>query len=321
MKPIYRNKTLLLLVLFAALLFSSCASRNDEADWAPAADSGYFYLPMTGGSAAFSRQSSVPQTEYDMWFYEVDMPEAAPGADQVEWEDLANQGIRHVIQTAEIEMETEDFDNVVESLRQLAPTAGGYIESEMLSARAGKMFTIVLRIPTAYFYEVLQEVESLADVRVMNQRAQDVTDQFYDMIGSLELRRIEEERLLALIEEATYINDLLALESRLSNTRLSIEMYQAQLSNLAGQIAYSTIAVTLIDISEEERVIAAAPTIGERIGGAFGDSVDGTVNAFQNIVVFIAGVIIPVILFAAFGLAAYKVMRAVIRSGKLRRNV
>jgi len=317
MKRIYKNMILFLIVI-AAMMLSSCSrANNDEAT--SMADYGYFYLPMTGGGATF-RQSNVTQVESSSWIYEAEEPAPPRDADQVEWEDLAGQGRRHVIQTAEIEMETNDFDYVVAGLRQLAPAKGGYIESEVLSARVGRMFTIVLRIPVVYFYEVLDEVEALADVRVMNQRAQDVTDRFYDMIGSLELRRIEEERLLALIAEAENINDLLALEQRLSNTRLSIEMYNAQLGNMAGQIAFSTIAINLIDIANEDRATAATPTIGERIGGAFGASVDGTVNAFQVVIVFMAGVLVPMAIIAMLGFVIYKLARVIMRSEKFRRR-
>lgn len=226
----------------------------------------------------------------------------------VEWEDIADQGGRHLIQTADVTMETEYFDDVVESLRELAPLAGGYVETSMLTDRGRqRMFTIVLRIPAARFESVLQHVQGLANVIALNQRADDVTDRFYDMRGNLETRRIEEDRILALIEIAEDIHELLALETRLSNTRLAIENYVAQLTNMAGQIAYSTINITLTDIADNT-IPVPGPSMGDRIGGAFGDSVNGVVNAFQNFVVFMAGAIIPMLLL---GLIAYTVYKAV----------
>ncbi|MCL2526842.1 MAG: DUF4349 domain-containing protein [Defluviitaleaceae bacterium] len=243
-------------------------------------------------------------------FYEAD--DFAGGADQVGWEDIAGQGVRHVIQFAGIEMETEYFDDAVAGLRGVAPALDGYVESEMLTARGRRMLSIVIRVPAASFETAISQIETIATVRVLNQSAQDVTDSFYDMIGSLELRRVEEERLLALIDEADSINEILALEQRLSDTRFSIEIYTSQLNNMAGQIAYSTIEVTLFDIAQEERIIIS-PTLGERIGGAFGDSVDGTVKAFQGFVVFLAGVVIPLSVLALIGFGGYKAARAVYR--------
>jgi len=319
-------RLLLVVVLFVmALNFFAC-SRSDNAEWEMAPQVAYapvseydfgLDLYMAEEGISLSGAGSVYH------FYSTDMVDEVlqvqiDSADQIEWEDIAGQGQRHVIQTANIEMDTEDFGEVVDGLRQLAPAVGGYIESEMLSAQIGRMFTIVLRVPVAYFYDVLYDIGNLADIRVMNQRAEDVTDQFYDLIGSLELRRIEEDRLLALIEEAVNIHELLALEQRLSNTRLNIDLYLSQLNNLAGRVAFSTITINLFDISEVERYVPAEATIRQRISGAFGDSVEGTTQAFQNIIVFFASAIIPIILLVLLGLVIYKTVKAVVRTRKSR---
>ncbi|MCL1844622.1 MAG: DUF4349 domain-containing protein [Defluviitaleaceae bacterium] len=233
----------------------------------------------------------------------------------VDWEEIAERDERHIIQNAVVEMETEDFGGVVDALRGIADGVGGYVESELLTTRSlRRVFTIVMRVPTGEFSAALAHAESLAEIRTSSQTAQDVTDQFYDAVSSLETRRIEENRLLALIDEAENIHDLLALETRLTNTRMAIETYLAQLNNLAGQIAFSTITVTLFDASQAP---PAAPTaFGDRIGGAFGDSIDGTVRVAQNIVVFFAGAIIPLGIFGAFVFGIYLFVKTLIRRSR-----
>ncbi|MCL2386121.1 MAG: DUF4349 domain-containing protein [Defluviitaleaceae bacterium] len=231
---------------------------------------------------------------------------------QVEWEDVAGQNERHIIQTATIDMATEEFDDVVPKLRQLAELAGGYVESESLTTGRQRVFRIVMRVPAGQFEEVLSVTENLAEVRTSNQRAEDVTARFYDLAGNYQTRRIEEERILALISEAEYIRDILALETRLSETRLAIETYLSQLNNMAGQIAFSTISVTLFDVAEEE-IIIIAPTLGERVGGAFGESVDSTVTAVQNFIVLLAGVSVPLILYVVLNIFVYIVVRLILK--------
>jgi len=227
---------------------------------------------------------------------------------------------RHVIQTAWTELETEYFDDVISDLRQIPEFVDGYVESDQLSRRGGRIFNITMRIPAASFQDVLSQVENLADVRTSSQSAEDVTDQFYDTEARLQTRRIEEERLLALIEAAENVHDLLELERRLSSTRLQIETYTAQLTNLAGRIAYSTIFVTLFDIAEEEIIPIAGPTLGERIGGAFGDSVDAIVTTGQNFVIFIAGIIIPVLIWGVVIFAAFKLIKRMVKKMRSRAN-
>ena len=233
------------------------------------------------------------------------------GADsgQVGWEDIAGANQRHIIQTATMQMETEYFDDTVTALRQLAPQVNGYISQERLTTHGQGMFTIVLRVPAASFDDVIRKIEQLATLRSTNQWAEDVTDQFYDTVGSLEIRLAEEERILELIELAETVHEILALEERLSNTRFMIEWYESRLNDWAGQIAYSTITVTLFCIAEEEYV-PLAPTMGERIGGAFGDSVDGTVAAAQGFVVVMAGLVIPVMLLGVVALVIFLLVRS-----------
>jgi len=316
-------------VTIILLGLAACAGGNDSWD-APAPASapapqrmhyshtyGDFDLPLTGGGGLFGGigRSSQNATTAQESAWVGAAPDAAPPANEtgvryedLEWEDIAGTGQRHVIQSARVELDTEYFDETVEALRQLPESVHGFIESSMTTGGRWQRFTIVMRVPVASFDTVLAQVEALAYVRFSNQQAQDVTDQFYDMVGSYELRRLEEERILALIADATTVQELLALEQRLSNTRLSIETYLSQLNQMAGQVSYSTISVTLIDVSEVP-VVNNDPTLVQRIGGAFGDSVDGTLNAVQNVVVFFAGAIIPLVLLGLAAFVVFKLMK------------
>lgn len=225
------------------------------------------------------------------------------------WEDVAGQAERHLIRRASIEAESEYFDEAVAALRAVAPAVNGYIESEMLTATGTPRLTIVLRVPAATFDDVLRHINTLVTIQTQNQWTDDVTDRFYDLAGNLETRRIEEERVLALIDQAGDIHELLALEARLSNVRHAIESYLAQLNQMAGQITYSTITVTLVCAAIP--ITAAAPTLGYRIGGAFGDSVDGTVRFLQGVVVLLAGAVIPLGLLAILGGIIWLIVRRV----------
>jgi len=310
-----------LMVLVMLVSIAACSGGNDAAndtvrmigerqtladvDSAPAPTA---FAPPAPAEAPQSAMTAGGAANYGAWIEDAD--------------DFAHtaQRERHIIQTAWTELETEYFDDVVNDLRQIPGTVDGYVESEQLSRRGRRTFNMTMRIPAASFQDVLSQVQNLADVRTSSENAEDVTDQFYDTEARLQTRRIEEERLLALIEAAENVHDLLELERRLSNTRLQIETYTAQLTNLAGRIAYSTIFVTLFDIAEEEIIPIAGPTLGERIGGAFGDSVDSVVTASQSFVIFMAGIIIPLLIWGVVIFAAFKLIKRMVKKYKNRAN-
>ena len=326
-------KKLVICVVLGIIAFGLVAcARSAEYEWAPQVSMysmesmrtelglnqpAIFDLPLTGGGGLFNRtqRMAVTTADYAVYDWHAEPAPQMPQYEDLEWSDIAGTGERHVIQTAIVELATEYFDDVVEQLRNLAPSVNGFVASSMTTAHGRRMFTIVMRVPVASFEAALGQVEAMAYVRVLNQWAQDVTDQFYDMISSYEIRRLEEERILALIEQTENVQELLALEQRLASTRLSIEMYLSQLNNMAGQIAYSTIEVTLSDIAEVP-IIILDPTLGERVSGAFGDSIDGTVRFAQGFVVFMAGAIVPLALVGVAAAVIYIAVRVKTRKNE-----
>jgi len=296
---------MMLVILAAVLLLSACNRDNSESfPAAPpmATTDQAFVVQNVAVDYGLSRQRFGTATTADTIIVESTAAEPEP------------QRQRHIIQTGWAELETKYFDDTVQSLRQIAPAANGYIESESLATRGRQIFNITLRIPSEYFQDVLLQIENLADVRHSRQSAEDVTDQFYDTTSRLATRRIEENRLLALIENAVYVSDILDLERRLSETRMQIEMYDARLTHMANQIAYSTIHVTVFDIAVHPMPTIAGPTLGDRIGGAFGDSVSSVTRGFQGFAVWLAGAIIPLVVWGGIIFGVYKLVRRVIKA-------
>ena len=310
-----RRKYVIIAAILSAVLLLSACSRNDERNFAPgpAAPAPTAMAPP-GATVPPPPPAAAPDGGFVFFaagsttYGGVTAP-ASPDFSP----EPQEQRQRHIIQTGWTQLETEYFDDTIQTLRQIAPSVNGYIESENYRTVARRMFDITLRIPAAYFQDVILQIEALAFVRSSRQSAEDVTDQFYDTAARLATRRIEEDRLLALIEEATYVRDILDLERRLSNTRVHIEMYSTVLTRMADQIAYSTIHVTVFDIADAPIVPIAGPTLGYRIGGAFGDSVNSVVRGFQNFVVWLAGSIIPLVVWGGIIFVGYKVVRKFVR--------
>ena len=265
------------------LLITSCARSPELLTHAPAPGA----TPVPAAAAPQFRMTGAPG--YMMGNLEI-FVDAAQGLFAEERQAPAE---RLIIQSASLQLETESFDDAVESLRNIPSAFDGYAQSERLfTVHRQRQFEIVIRVPAADFENMLNQIQLIASTRSINVSAEDVTDQFYDMASRLETRLIEEDRILALIGQTNDLTELIQLESRLSNTRLQIARYRTSLTDLAGRIAYSTIRVHLFDIEKIYEAVAQA-TFGERVGGAFGSSIDATVSVIQFIIIVIAGAIIP----------------------------
>ncbi len=231
--------------------------------------------------------------------------------------DLPSAGERigeKILQTGHVSMQTDTFDTVVDDLRFSATNSGGFIESANIygrdhyDGRTRRICNIVLRVPRDQFTAVFEHTERLGKVINSSQSAEDVTARYYDIAGRLETRRVEEERILEMITRAEEIEDLLALEERLGIIRTDIELYQSQMNNIDRLAAFSTINVTLEEVLPEE-MITVSDDLGGRLQQAFIRSVNNTVIFFQNVLLFLAEALIPLLfiaLLAVVGITIYK---------------
>lgn len=293
-----------LLFLLLLLIFASCAQRMSPPELSYALDMAAM-PPAPQAELGFQRQM-LGDGGVDSWLFGTGDYEFMLNFQYVQM-DVP----RLLIQTASVQLESENFGDAVDFLRNVPVMFGGYTESERLfTVRWQWQFEVVMRIPAAEFENALAQIRQVAYTRHLVISSEDVTDLFFDTESRLATRLIEEDRILALIDRTTVLDDLLELERRLALTRLAIERYRSSLANMAGRITYSTIVVNLWDI-EDAPYVAAAVTFGERVGGAFGSSIDGTIRAFQFFVVVLAGAIVPLTLVLAIAYVSVKLYRRI----------
>ena len=119
----------------------------------------------------------------------------------------------------------------------IAREAGGY-----LSSRADREITI--RVPRGRFDESIKRIEGTGDVLHRDIKAQDVTDEFFDLELRLKNARVMRDRLILLLAKAA-VKDAIEIEKELGRVTESIERMEGQLKLLRVKIAFSTITVSL----------------------------------------------------------------------------
>jgi hypothetical protein len=319
-----RNNIIMLLALVVALGACGSAPERSAASQAmPEASRG-------GASDLYGRNDIMYDSEAD---YQRDesapMAAAAEAPDEAPSYTQAASGIvgdgmtgEKILKTGNVSLETDDFDSVVDELRFAAVNSGGFVENANIydvsynyynhTANRSRECSMTLRVPREQFDSVMALVSGIGKLISSDQYSEDVTAQYYDTARRLETKKVEEERVLEMISQATKIDDLLALEERLGQIRTDIELYQTQLLNIDRMAAYSTINVTLTEVLTEEYIIVS-DDLGGRLQLAFTRGVNGTVIFLQNALLFIAEIFIP-LLFIAFlaivGLVIFKRKKA-----------
>jgi len=240
------------------------------------------------------------------------------------------QAPRMLIQRAWLDMGTEEFDRTVANLRNVAASYGGYIEISNLTSNWldwdgpgiwSRNFSITIRVPVARFEEAMRHVEGYGEVFSLNQNTEDVTGAVADFQRRMEVRLVEEDRLLELVEDATTLNQIFTLEDRLTQVRHHIEFYRGQIMGLGDQAAFSTINVNLWDTlepPEEEEEEEEGDSFGQRISDTFGTSVGIVSDVLQGFVIIMAGAIIPLLLLGAITFVIIVIVRFFSKRAKAR---
>ena len=153
---------------------------------------------------------------------------------------------RQVISTASLSLRVEDVPAAINQVRDIAQGTGGFVQ-QMSSFGEGdeRQATIILRVPQEQFSAALQRIESLGKLLDQDLGREDVSEQLIDLKARLGSSQREEKSLLALLDRADQVSEVLAVERELNRVRSDIERLEGRLNFLERQVALATITVSL----------------------------------------------------------------------------
>lgn len=197
-----------------------------------------------------------------------------------------------IIRNVNLEVETQEFDQLISSIDSNINHLGGYVESSNITGRryysnnSMRNGRIVARIPKDKLNEFLNTVDDISNVVSRYETTQNVTLQYVDVESHKKALEIEQERLLKLLEKVETLEDIITLEGRLSTVRYELESYEAQLRTYDNLVEYSTVTM---NIQEVERMTAVAEkklSVWDRIGTGLGDTFFNIGEGLQNFLVW-----------------------------------
>lgn len=197
-------------------------------------------------------------------------------------EVAAPQSSRKLIKTVNISAETEDFDALVPSLQNQVEALGGYIESisvydvgsYYVEEREVKQrcANLTARVPKEKLDGFLSQVGEQTNVTSRSESVEDVTLQYVDLESHKKVLLTEQERLLELMEQAENVEDIIAIEGRLSEVRYQLESMESQLRTYDNQIDYSTVYLNIQEVRKYSAPQTA--TVWQRIESGFVKSLE-----------------------------------------------
>ena len=288
----------LLLALVLALVLAGCGASKAAGG---ASDS----MAASEPEAGYWSNNSKSDDSYDEDGYDADGTPAS---------DPASRPVK-MIYNGYMEMQTQDFDAAASGIEALVRELGGYFQQSSVSNRGSSSYrygSYTIRIPAAQFEAFFQRAGQLCHVTYTNTTADDVSESYYDTEARLETARIKLERLQQLLAKATSMEDIITIESAISETEWDIENLSGTLRHYDALVDYATINVELSEVYQLSGQDKAVTTFGGRLGQSFVNGLRAVGSALEDFAVWLAYSWVWLAVIAA---AAVIVIRIVRRRG------
>ena len=222
-----------------------------------------------------------------------------------------------LIRTAQMNLETTDFEEAVQGLTDLTEQMGGYFESSSVGKRSnGRWADYTVRIPAEKYQAFLDQAGALCHETWRDTQQEDISERYYDTQGRLKTQQIKLERLQALLAKAENMEDIITIESAISETEQMIDDLSGTLRHYDGQVDYATVSISLNEVYKLSNVEEVPDSFGSRLGKAFTGGWSNFTDAIENFAVALAYGWMWVLLLAVVAVVVVCVLRKHRRKAK-----
>ena len=303
-------------VLAAAFLLSACGMTNKSSSaedkeiaysqTAPAEAEGYSaYDTESGGynvameDSADAGYAAEESTDENYAPEREAQPQPAAGGEGDE--DISN---RKIVYTGNISLQTLEYDASAKSIHDRITGYGGFIESEYTrnedpywyyrdrsgsaAKRTRRTLNVTARIPADKFEAFMEDLKKDGQVISTSVNAQNISVSYATHDASRKALEIEQERLLGMMDKAETIEEMIAVEKRLTEVERELGNEKTTLSAMDRDVNFSTVDIQLEEVFEYSETVVEV-TYGERLKRAFGNAIEGFTDFWKGVLLFIVG--------------------------------
>ncbi|MDE7183015.1 MAG: DUF4349 domain-containing protein [Lachnospiraceae bacterium] len=162
-----------------------------------------------------------------------------------------------------LDIETLDYPAAIASIKQTITKYGGVIQSESESdsgqnwyyadyrKTSGTMHNyLAVRIPSKDYETFLAELDGVGKIISKSTSVDNISQQYYDTTAQIEALQIQEKNLLAMLEKCESIEDMIAVEQRLSEVQYELNSLQTTRRYMDMDVAYSYVNISISEVME-----------------------------------------------------------------------
>lgn len=212
---------------------------------------------LTGCASGAADSSAIgPMAEQQFTSDSMEGRDASGGApigtDSATWSPDAEKAMsvagQQIITTVDLTVTVTTPTSAADAASDIASKFGGSVSYRSESTATDNMpgsAQLTLRIPSEKLNQAVDELKKLGEARNTSINALDVTAESNDLDARITSLQTSVDRLLTLMEQATSTENLLAVETALSQRQAELESLQAQKRYLSDQVQLSTVNLYL----------------------------------------------------------------------------
>lgn len=233
---------------------------------------------------------------------------------------------RKLIKTINMELETLEYEKTISYIEKKVSRLGGYVESSNLdgssiyddyySSRYGEL---KVRIPKEKADEFVKGIDENTNIKRKSESTEDITLSYIDTESHKEALKVEQKRLIAILEKAETVEEIISLESRISEVRYEIEKYESKLRTYDNLVDYTTINIYISEVQE----ITEAPklTAMERMAEGFTGSVKDIIKGMKEFVIGFVSALPYLVVWGIAIMVILVVVRKILKHRKKKKEV
>ena len=187
--------------------------------------------------------------------------------------------------------------------------------SSYLSEGSQRTAWYTARIPEEHLDAFLAKIGDNGNITNLSKNVRDVTLAYVDVAGRISSLEAELNRLNELLEQASSMEDILAIESKISDVRYELESYQSQKNTYDNLINYSTVNISVLEVD----VVSASQgdSAWKQIQSGFMNSLYGLGRGLSS---FVIGFLSAIPYLAVIAVVIIIAVKAAHKRGRKKKN-
>ena len=276
-----------MLFLSTVILLSGCANNIEKAS--------YDYTVENGGGYRSEFQNEVG-------------PVAPSDNSQIGTPDnLENKEEQKIISMLKLNVESKEFDNDIENLENKIHSLNGYISSHNVekTEEGSRRGNILIRVPQDKANSLIDFIKGNFQIVTESSQSVDVTTHYYDTEARIKNLESQEEQLRELYKRTEKIEEIIIINDKLNEVVEEKERLVKSFIRMKDRVSYSTVDITIREVSEFTIIDSIDDTTMEKITKALSNSWVNFKSGIVAVLVFIASRA-PVIISGIILLFTYK---------------